>query len=432
MLSYFLRLAWGSLRRSWGLSLLMVLTIGFGVAATMMAMSLYLGVTADPAPTRSTKLYVPQIDAWGPSRGIAGGEPSGGLTYSDARALQTAHRAKLQSAIFAIEPTLVDPSGGSKPFHAKGYAVSSEFFPMVDVPFDSGSPWTLNEEKDMPSVAVISRQLSQRLFGTRSAIGRVFNINDEPIRVIGITPDWNPQPRFFDVFGSGGFSADPVDLFIPITTAGGLALEPAGNMDCTPVPRSPADSCVWMSFLAYLETPRQVQAYREFLDGYARDMQASGRFAWPPNNRLRSLPDWLDAMRVVPSDTKVSIVVAFGLLAVCLASVLGLLMVAFDRRSREVGVRRALGATRGAVAAQFFIEAGLIGALGGITACILTLGGLALLREALPASIGGILKLNASTLALTVLAAVGATILAGVYPSLKVANPRLASLLKDS
>jgi putative ABC transport system permease protein len=432
MFLYFVRLAWASVQRSRYMSLLMALTIGFGVAATMTTVSLYVSIAADPAPTRSGKLYVPQIDAWGPTANKGSEEPPGGLTYVDAMALQKAHKAKYQSAIFAIQPTITIPNGDAKPFHAKGYAVSSEFFPMADVPFLSGTAWAGSEEDDMPTVAVISHKLALRLFGAKSAIGGIFNINNQPIRIIGVTSDWNPQPRFFDVFGSGGFSADSIDIFLPVTTAGGLALNPVGNMDCTPVARSPSDSCVWMSFLVYLDTPDEVKAYKAYLDAYSRDMQDKGRFAWPPNSRLRSLPEWLDHMHVIPSDTRVSIVVAFGLLAVCLASVLGLLVVVFDRRSQEVGVRRALGATRMAIASQFFVEAGVIGALGGISASILTLGGITLLRNALPVAIGGMLRLSASMLAVTILVAVLVTVLAATYPSLKFANPRLGSLLKDS
>jgi putative ABC transport system permease protein len=410
----------------------MVLTIGFGVAATMTAMSLYQGVAADPAPTRSSRLFVPQIDAWGPAASGGTGEPPGALTYMDARALQKAHKAKYQSAVFAIGPTITDPNGKSKPFHASGYAVSSEFFPLVDVQVLKGAAWSAAEEDGMPTVAVISGALSLRLFGTRESIGRTFNINHEAMRVIGIISDWNPQPRFYDVFGSGGFSTTPVDILIPITTAGGLSLDPVGNMVCTPVTKNASDSCVWMSFLVYLETAEEVKSYRSFLDAYARDMQNSGRFAWAPNNRLRALPDWLDYRQVVPSDTRISIVVAFGLLAVCVASVLGLLVVTFDQRSKEVGVRRALGATRGAVATQFLVEAGLIGVLGGIAASIFTFFASALLRASLPPAIGNVLRIDSATFALTVIAAVAVTILAAAYPSLKVANPRLASLLQES
>lgn len=432
MFSYFLRLAWASLRRTQGLSILMVLTIGFGVAGTMTALSLYRGVAADPVPTRSSHLYVPQIDTWGPAANAGTGEPPGALTYLDAKALLKAHKAKYQAAIFAIAPTITDPNGAAKPFHAKGYAVSSEFFSLADVAFRSGSAWSAAEEDGMPTVAVISDALAVRLFGTKDAIGRTFNINGEAMRIIGTTSDWNPQPRFFDVFGSGGFSATPVDILIPVTTAGGLSLDPVGNMTCTPVVKNASDSCVWMSFMVYLETAEEVKAYRAFIDAYTSDMQKTGRFTWPPNNRLRSIHEWLDYRKVVPSDTRISIVVAFGLLAVCLASVLGLLVVTFDRRSREVGIRRALGATKHAVAMQFLVESGLIGLFGGFAAVVFTIGGTALLRASLPVAVGNMLKLDLVTFLVTLVVAISVAVLAAAYPSIKVANPRLASLLKEA
>jgi hypothetical protein len=64
--TYYLELAVRSLRRSPGLTALMMLAIGFGVAASMTTYSVFRGLSADPIPWKSSHLFVPQIDAWGP------------------------------------------------------------------------------------------------------------------------------------------------------------------------------------------------------------------------------------------------------------------------------------------------------------------------------------------------------------------------------
>ena len=58
--AYYLELAVRSLRRSPGLTALMILAIGFGVAASMTMYSVFRGVSADPIPWKSSQLFVPQ------------------------------------------------------------------------------------------------------------------------------------------------------------------------------------------------------------------------------------------------------------------------------------------------------------------------------------------------------------------------------------
>jgi putative ABC transport system permease protein len=84
--AYYLELAVRSLRRSPGLTALMVLAIGFGVAASMTMYSVFRGLSADPIPWKSSQLFVPQIDAFGPGHREKG-EPPITLTYIDAMAL---------------------------------------------------------------------------------------------------------------------------------------------------------------------------------------------------------------------------------------------------------------------------------------------------------------------------------------------------------
>ena len=84
MFGYYLELAIRSLRRSAGLAALMMVTIGFGVAASMTTYSVFRGLSGDPIPWKSSKLFVPQIDAWGPGYRGSDGEPPDGLTYADA------------------------------------------------------------------------------------------------------------------------------------------------------------------------------------------------------------------------------------------------------------------------------------------------------------------------------------------------------------
>ena len=438
MFNYYLQLALRSLRRSPGLTLLMVLAIGFGVAASMTTYSVFRAVSGDPIPWKSSKLFVPQIDMWGPKGRSENGEPPDAMDYTDAMALQRAHRARLQSAMYQVSPSVVPAGAGKHPINVSGHAVYGEFFPMVDAPFRYGSGWSADADRQRAAVVVISSKLNEKLFGGVDSVGRSVSIEGRDYRVVGVLDDWNPQPRFYDVVNTGGFVGNDEDVFLPFERAIDVGMPNNGNTNCSEVPAESGfvglqrSTCVWIAYMVELDDADAVSAYRQYLDGYARDQQRSGRFAWAPNNRLRSLPEWLDAQKVVPSDTKVSLLVALGLLVVCLVNTAGLLLAKFLRRSGEIGVRRALGARRAAIYAQFLTEAGIVGLAGGVLGLLLTGAGVAGVSWVLPSDIAALARLDVPLLALTLLVATAATLVAGLYPTFRASRVQPAWQLKSN
>ena len=95
---------------------------------------------------------------------------------------------------------------------------------------------------------------------------------------------------------------------------------------------------------------------RQFVANYAAQQKALGPFP-PTTPGMLSLMQWLDFNHVVPSDVKLQTWLAFAFLAICLFNTMGLLLAKFLRRGSEIGVRRALGASRRAVFAQCLVEA---------------------------------------------------------------------------
>ena len=438
MFAYYLELALRSLKRSPGLTALMVLTIAFGVAASMTTYSVFRAVSGDPIPWKSAKLFVPQIDMWGPNGRGSDGEPPDAMDYNDAITLMRDHRAKLQSAMYQISPSVVPADASKHPINVSGHAVYSEFFPMLDVPFLYGNGWSADDDTQRAAVVVISSKLNQKLFGGSNSVGKTVNVEGKDYRVVGVLNDWNPQPRFFDVVNSGGFSTGVEDVFLPFQRAIAVGLPNDGNTNCNAVPTESGfvglqhSNCVWIAYMAELDDAAAVTTYKQYLDGYAHDLQQSGHFGWAPNNRLRDLPAWLDNQHVVPSDTKVSLLVALGLLLACLVNTAGLLLAKFLRRSSEIGVRRALGAPRLAIYAQFLTEAGIIGLAGGVLGLLLTGVGVASVGWVLPKDIAALARVDFSLLMLTLLVAVIATTLAGLYPTFRASRVQPAWQLKSN
>jgi len=98
------------------------------------------------------------------------------------------------------------------------------------------------------------------------------------------------------------------------------------------------------------------------------------------------------AQRVLGDDTILQTLLATGFLLVCIVNTIGLLMAKFSGHAGEIGVRRALGATRRQLFQQYLVQAGVIGLAGGVLGVALTFAGLALIARqsgAYCAAVGG-------------------------------------------
>ncbi len=436
MFGYYLELGLRSLRRNPVLTALMIVTIGFGVAASMTTYSVLRAMSGDPIPGKSAQLFVPQIDAQGPEGRRQGDEPPYAMTYIDAMALTHARRAHRESALYPIAPTVYPDDSTQKARSLIGHAVYAEFFPMADVPFRYGGAWSGADDEHRAAVAVISARLNQRLFDGANSVGREVRLDSHSYRVVGVLDAaWSPQPKFYDI-ANGNTFGEPDQVFLPFTTAIDQQLPTAGDFGCGRKLPEPgfagtlSSDCVWVSYMVELNTPSQVRDYRDYLDGYARSQQAAGRFGWAPNNRLRDLPTWMKVQQVVPPEVKLSVMVALFLLLVCMVNAVGLLLAKFLRRSGEIGVRRALGASRRAVAAQFGMESATIGLAGGALGLVMTWLGVLMIRAALPLQIAVLTHVDLMLLGQTLLLAIAATVMAGAYPVWRATHVRPALQLK--
>lgn len=440
MFGYYLDLALRSLKRNQALTALMIVTIGFGVAASMTTWSVFRAVSGDPIPQKSARLFVPQVDPWGPTArhvdptqaGSSG--PPDALTYEDAMALMRDQRATLQSAMYQIGPSVIPADPARHPISVTGEAVFGQFFRMLDVPFEYGSGWNTDADAGRAQVVVISPKLNREVFDGGNSVGRMLNIEGRDYRVIGVLKYWNPQPRYYDVVNAGTFNSEADDLFLPFNTAIAAGMTNQGSTNCFQSPKQTGfvglqqSSCIWIAYMAQLDTASAAQRYGNYLEGFARKRHPD----WAPNVRLRDLVAWLDYQHVVPPDTKISLYVALGLLLVCLVNVAGLLLAKFMRRSGEIGVRRALGASRREIYTQFLIEAGMVGLAGGVLGVLLTGAGIASVGWVLPRDVASLARLDWSLLLLTLGVAVAATVLAGLYPTLRAAAVQPAWQLKSN
>jgi putative ABC transport system permease protein len=138
---------------------------------------------------------------------------------------------------------------------------------------------------------------------------------------------------------------------------------------------------------------------------------------------------WLRNEQVVPDDVRLQAGLALGFLLICVVNTVGLLLAKCLRRSQEIGVRRALGATRRAIFAQFMVEAGIVGMAGGLLGLVFAELGLWCIRHQ-PAEYAGLAHLDVHMFLLTFLVALVASLIAGLLPAWRASGLAPGSQLK--
>lgn len=440
MLAYYFDLALRSCRRSKALTALVVVLMGCGVATCMLTYAVFRATSADPIPWKSSQLFVPQIDNFGPAN-TNQGEPPDVLSYTDAMALLQARPARRQTLLYTIKLAVLPDDVQMPPFSQQGDAVTSDFFPMFDVPFRYGSGWDAADDDHRAAVAVINGGLNQKLFAGANSVGREISLDAHAYRIVGVLDDWHPHPRVFDHASAWDAFGDAVQIFIPFSRAVDVQKATGGSSFCSMIKDDPDipnwgsflhSECAWIAAWVELPTRADAERYRQYLHNYAAEQQHIGRFGWAPNVRLSNLVQWLEIDRVVPKTTKLSMLISASFLLVCLVNVVGLMLARFMRRAPEIGVRRALGASRGAIYCQFLIEAAAIGLAGGLLGLLLTMAGMAGIGLVFEPQIARLAHLDGSLVLLTVLTALATTLIAALYPTWRAAQVQPAWQLKSN
>lgn len=416
-----------SLRRTPVLTALMVLSIAMGIGASMTTLTVMHLLSGDPLPGRSQHIYYPQVDARPASKPFQ--EPLDMLDYTSAVDLWRAAQADRQALVVDSSIKLAAPDSSAPAGMATMLSTTADFIPMFQVPLAFGSGWSREDDLREARVAVISWDLNQQLFGGDDSTGKMLRIRDSEVRIIGVLKPWRPSPQYYTVAGgrfaqgnTASYYARPEDVMVPFFT--GLQIN-AGHFQqftCWGLPEKPGhlqnSDCAWLQLWVQLDSPAKRDAYQRFMQGYVSQQQQLGRIALPDNQRLRSLMQWLDFNGVVPRDARLQTWMALAFLGICLFNTIGLLLAKFLRRSGEIGVLRALGATRAMVFQQCLIEAALIGLAGGLLGLLLTIFGLWNVRQQ-PLAYADMMQLDLRMLALTFVVALVTTLIAGLLPALR-------------
>lgn len=432
MFFYYLDLAWRSIKKTPFLSLLMVLAISIGIGITITTLNIYKMASVNPAGERSSQLFAVQLMSQDPDTWE---NLSKQITYQDAFNLLDSEVPVRQAAMFRTGLAVQTDDVNFSPILEGVRVTGGDFFGLFKVPFLYGGPWSKQVDKEGGYKVVINEDINNKAFGGGNNVGKTLLLNRKPYQVVGITKTWNPSPKYYDV-NNGAFN-DSEQIYVPLSLAPIEEFESWGNNnswrheDIRTYQDRLNSEMHWVHYWTELTSPAMQQEYKEWLVRYVEQQKALGRFKRPDaKGEVSDVATWLAYNKVVPEDNKVLVGLSVLFLIVCLVNMLGLLLAKFLKRAPEVGVRRAIGASRLQIFSQHLVEVGLIGFCGGALGLLWAWGALSLLSSRFDLE-GSLSQLDSSMWFIAPIIAVSAAIIAGIYPAWRICSTNPSIYLKS-
>ena len=438
MFAYQLRIAWKSIRRNLGHSLIVAGGIALGVAVSTLFATVRHSFAKDPLPDKSDALYNVRLDSWDPHQAYPGDVgPPPQITYQDMAGLMRSDIPLRQSGMFKTSLYVFppDPATG-RPRKESIRLCFSDFFAMFEVPFKYGAAWDRKADAGPEPVVVLSEPMNEWLFGGEDSVGRTVRIQDRQFRVVGVLDRWRPSLKFYDL--TNNYVQEPEPIFMPFSWVRPMELRSAGNSDNWRTAAQSgfagifASEQVWIQMWVELPSEDHLQRYRAFVDAYTLEQRKSGRFQRPLDNRLTTIPALIAESKVVPEEATATLMVSLLFLLICSLNLIGLLLGKFLARGAEIGVRRAMGARRLDVFVQHIAECELVALAGGAVGLVLAVAGVEAVNLWTKTLFQrtDFFQVDWTMAGFAAAAALGAGLIAGVYPALRVCRIAPAVHLK--
>jgi putative ABC transport system permease protein len=331
-------------------------------------------------------------------------------TYLDWRQLQQPFEA-----ITAVSGTQFRlKTEGGEPADARAQRVTAEFFPVFRVAPMLGRVFNVADEVEgRGRVAILSYGLWQRRFGgSADALGQTIELSDDAYEIVGVMPQSFSYPVGSD---------RPSELLVPLVfTEDDRTKHGAGghSYNYAVIGRLKAG-------VSFGEAAEQMTRLSEQLD--EQDP------TWTPGRRARVITLHESLVGKVRGWMLMLLGAVVLVLLIACANVANLILVRATRRSREMGLRAALGASPWRLMRGLLVEGMMLGLASGTLGVTLAWAGIALLRAWLPAGIPRVAAIGIDHRVLfSAIATASVTgLVFGIVPALQWARPDLAGSLKE-
>lgn len=264
---------------------------------------------------------------------------------------------------------------------------TSDFFTALNLTAEYGELFTKGDLEKKQKVAVIGPKLAKEIFGSpESAVGKILKASNQPFRIIGVTK----------AKGGGGLGGPDFDsyMYVPYTAAASL---------------NPDKTFAALYVKAIDETV--IPQVKEDMNKLLEKRYDSDDFSVIEQTQI------LDAVSSIFGILNI-ILIAIAAISLIVGGIgiMNIMYVSVVERIREIGIRRALGATKRDILAQFLAESILLSLLGGLLGLSVSFVVVLLIQPFFPAYI----DTQSVLLAVGVSSAIG--IIFGVFPAKKAAD----------
>jgi putative ABC transport system permease protein len=280
------------------------------------------------------------------------------LTEEDGRAI-----LRESTSIASIAPALrsvVQVVSGDRNWNTNAVGTTLSYLQVRNWAITRGAAWEPHDEMLKSKVVVIGTTVATNVFGTEDPVGRYVRMGRYPYRVLGVLASKGEAP----------FGGDQDDV----------VLMPIQSFRSRVMHTAPGFAGVLMiSATAAERTDRAVRQVEAVLRQRHRIAEGSD-----PDFAIRTQKEFAEMQDTVYSMlTVLLVVVATISLIVGGIGVMNIMLVSVTERTREIGIRMAIGAREGDILTQFLVEATALAVLGGLAGAVLGIAAIGILRALL-------------------------------------------------
>ncbi|WP_232699481.1 ABC transporter permease [Brevibacillus daliensis] len=381
-------------------SFLTMLGIIIGVSAVITMVAIGEGAKASVANQinglGSNLLIVNSGQAKQGGNSLGAGSPL--FTFEDTKALQQ------KDSIAGVTPTV--STRAQLVYQNDNYTSNlegtTESFPEVrNASIQEGRFFTNFEVNELANVVVIGPEVVTNLFASsnESPVGKTIEINRIPFTVIGVLKSQ----------GSSGMTNNDDRLIVPITTA----MERLGQSSLRTIYVSAISPDEMLQ--AQFDIQQTLRAQHKLMPSQENDFTISSQS---------------DILETAQNVTSVMTTLLSGIAAISLVvggiGIMNIMLVSVTERTREIGIRKAIGAARGAILQQFLIESITLSLLGGLIGILLGVGAAWLVNK-----LGGVdIAITMTPMLYAFLSSLIVGVAFGVYPAKKAAEMKPIDALR--